>query len=157
MSGKALTIVYQDVIDKVMEARGNYDAALVRAQQMALSIGGLRGYFEGFRLESYEAGDEEHRIGDRPVLTELADLDLIRLGADLGMPAPRLWPSLGLGFSNEELEEMEGEATEKAATAPAAGATPVEEGGTAGLQITDGDRAQAQADLDALRGVLTSA
>lgn len=110
MSGKALSIVYQDVIDKVMEARGNYDGALVRAQKMALSIGGMRGYFSGFGLESYDAGDEEHRIGDRPVLAELVDYQLIELGMKLGIPLPRLWPKLELGFSNEELEEMEEEA-----------------------------------------------
>jgi hypothetical protein len=49
--------------------RAGYDSALVRAQQMAIAIGGMRGYegYQGFGLESYAAGDLEHSIGDRPV------------------------------------------------------------------------------------------
>ncbi len=108
-SGVALKIRYQPVIDNVVRARGNYDAALVRVQQMALSIGGMRGYFEGFALESYEAGDEEHRIGARPVLTEIRDLGAIGMALELGVPAPKLWAKLGLDFSSDELEEMEAE------------------------------------------------
>ena len=108
-SGVALRIKYQPVIDNVTKARGNYDVALVRVQQMALSIGGMRGYFPGFGLESYEAGNEEHRIGDRPVLTAIRDLEAIKMASELGVPAPRLWAKLGLDFSSEELEEMEAE------------------------------------------------
>ena len=52
---------------------------------------------------------EEHRIGDRPVLTEIRDLEAIEMGLKLGMPVERLWPKLGLDFSNEELEAMEAE------------------------------------------------
>ncbi len=136
-SGVALRIRYQPVIDKVIRARGNYDAALVRVQQMALSIGGMRGYFDGFNLKSYEAGDEEHRIGDRPVLTEIRDLDAIKVAADLGVSKSKLVAKLGLDFSSEEIEDMNLDAA-----------------GAGGLQITDADRAQAAADLDALRGVL---
>jgi len=154
MSGKALSIVYQDVADKVVEARGNYDSALVRAQQMALSIGGMRGYFEGFGLKSYEAGDEEHRIGDRPVLTELVDYQLIELGLKLGIPVQRLWPKLELGFSNEELEEMEAEAgaAQASSTPPAVEGTGQQQGAV-GVQITEADLAQAKADLEALKGL----
>jgi len=49
--------------------RDRYDDALVRAHQMAISIGGYRGYdqFAGFNLDSYKAGALEHSIGKRPV------------------------------------------------------------------------------------------
>ena len=140
VSGVALSILYQDVLDRVVEARGNYDAALVRAQQMAISIGGLRGYFPGFRLESYEAGDEEHRIGERVILTQAQDWRGIEMAIQTGVPNRLLWPKLGLDFSEEELQEMEAEEGTQE--------------GEEGTQITESDHAQARADLDALRGVL---
>jgi hypothetical protein len=52
---------------RARERRAGYDHALVRAQQMALSIGGYHGIFPGFGLDSYAAGALDHRIGDRPV------------------------------------------------------------------------------------------
>jgi hypothetical protein len=68
-SGRALRVARQRVESKVMERRANYDNALVRAQQMAVAIGGFRGYdgFSGFGLDSYGEGKLDHRIGDRPV------------------------------------------------------------------------------------------
>lgn len=63
---------FNDAIDKIQEARGNYDDALVRAQQMAVSIGGYNRYagFEGFNLDSYDAGALVHRIAERPVIED---------------------------------------------------------------------------------------
>lgn len=110
-SGRAISLVYQDASDRVVEARGNYDGALVRAQQMALSIGGMRRYehFESFGLESYERGDEEHRIGSRSVLASGVDAQQIDLAVKVGVPGRFLWDKLGLDFSQAELEEMRAE------------------------------------------------
>ncbi len=68
-SGRALRVARQRAANKVLQRRSNYDSALVRAQQMALSIGGFRGYkgYEGFNLDSYQRGDLDHEIGNRPV------------------------------------------------------------------------------------------
>jgi hypothetical protein len=68
-SGRALRYAQQPVAAKVQMRRAGYDSALVRAQQMAIAIGGMRGYpgYETFGLESYAAGALEHSIGDRPV------------------------------------------------------------------------------------------
>ena len=69
-SGRALRVARQKVEGKVKERRTNYDDALVRAQQMAVAIGGMRGYenFSGFGLESYQRGDLDHQIDpNRPV------------------------------------------------------------------------------------------
>ena len=79
---ESVAILYEDVRDKVVEARGNYDAALVRAQKMALSIAGLRGLVEGFDLESFESGDEEHVIGDRAVFLATDSLPMGEMGGD---------------------------------------------------------------------------
>ncbi len=68
-SGKALRIARAKTEEKAQELRANYDAVLVRAQKMALSIGGFRKYdgFTEFDLGSYQAGTLEHSIGKRPV------------------------------------------------------------------------------------------
>jgi hypothetical protein len=67
-SGRALRLARERVETKVQGVRPNYDDPLVRAQQMAVAIGGFRGYkpFGGFGLESYAKGDLEHSIGERP-------------------------------------------------------------------------------------------
>ncbi len=69
ISGRALRVHREPVEDKVKQRRANYDDGIVRAQQMAIAIGGWRGYdgFTGFSLDSYAAGDLDHSIGDRPV------------------------------------------------------------------------------------------
>ncbi len=68
-SGRALRYAQQPVAAKVQMRRAGYDSALVRAQQMAIAIGGMRGYtnYESFDLDSYRAGDLAHSIGERPV------------------------------------------------------------------------------------------
>ena len=69
ISGTALRVARQPTETKVTQRRANYDNGLVRAQQMALTIGGLRGYnnFGGFSLESYGSGALDHTIGSRSV------------------------------------------------------------------------------------------
>jgi len=68
-SGRALRIARQRASAKVIERRTAYDDALVRAHQMAISIGGTRRYsgYEAFTEQSYEQGHLDHMIGDRPV------------------------------------------------------------------------------------------
>jgi len=68
-SGRALRVARQRVEAKVHQRRAGYDAGLVKLQMMALSIGGMRGYkgYDGLTLDSYEKGDLDHSIADRPV------------------------------------------------------------------------------------------
>lgn len=69
VSGQTLREARKPTETKVRGRRAVYDAALVKLHQMAVSIGGWRGYpgFQGFGLDSYAAGALEHHIGDRPV------------------------------------------------------------------------------------------
>lgn len=69
LTGRALELAQQPAIAKTLQRRAGYDHALVRAQQMGIAIGGLRGYdgYQGFGLESYNAGALDHSIGERPV------------------------------------------------------------------------------------------
>lgn len=68
-SAKALREVRKACEAKVHGRRVGYDNALVRAQMMALAIGGWRGYdgYEAFDLGSYASGDLDHSIGERTV------------------------------------------------------------------------------------------
>lgn len=79
-SGRALRVARQQVTSKILMRRAGYDDGLVRAQQMAIAIGGMRGYdgYAGFSLDSYAAGALDHRIGDRPVFAPdpLDDLEI---------------------------------------------------------------------------------
>ena len=69
ISGRALRINRAPAAAKVDQRRPNYDNAIVRAHQMAISIGGMRGYeaFKDFDLDSYADGKLDHSIGIRPV------------------------------------------------------------------------------------------
>ncbi len=79
-SGRALRTARQPVVSKVLQRRVNYDAALVSAQQMAIAIGGFRGYegFAGFDLDSYGKGDLAHSVVHREVFAEdpLDDIEI---------------------------------------------------------------------------------
>lgn len=77
-SGRALRVARQRVTSKTQMRRAGYDDALMRAQQMAIAIGGHRGYagYESFSLDSYAAGQLDHTIGERPVF-ETDPLDTI--------------------------------------------------------------------------------
>jgi hypothetical protein len=68
-SGKALRYAQQPASTRTQTARANYESALVRAQQMAIAIGGYAKYdgYQGFDLDSYEAGKLDHSIGERSV------------------------------------------------------------------------------------------
>ena len=69
VTAEAIRWSRQQSSSKVQARRIAYDSGLVRAQKMALAIGGFRGYrdFESFDLDSYAAGKLDHSIGQRPV------------------------------------------------------------------------------------------
>ena len=68
-SGRALRINQQPAADKVEMRRATYDDCLVRAVKMAISIGALNNYpgYERFSESSYQNGDLDFSIGERPV------------------------------------------------------------------------------------------
>jgi len=78
LSGTAVRYRQAEAENKVQERRGGYDNALVRAQQMAVAIGGFRGYdgYEGFGLDSYASGALDHSIAKRPVFARDIQDDL---------------------------------------------------------------------------------
>lgn len=115
ISGRALRINQKPAEIKVQQRRPNYDNAIVRAQQMAISIGGFRGYdgFDGFSLESYAAGKLAHSIGNRPVFEKdpADDLDLEKSLWDVANAAknagiPLLVYLKRKGWTDGEIQEV---------------------------------------------------
>lgn len=86
-SGEAENIRKEAAENKSLMRRANYDDGLVRAQQMAIAIGGWRGYdgYEGFGLDSYGRGDLKHSIAMRDVFTRSVDdsLNIVRKRAEV--------------------------------------------------------------------------
>lgn len=117
MSGTALQQAYAPLIAKVNSVRDAFDAGLVRAQQMAVAIGGIRGYgpeFAGFGLESYAAGALDHSIGARPVLPrsqaekwaeEQAMWNVVTQAVTAGVPLETALREVA-GWTDEQLREM---------------------------------------------------
>lgn len=72
MSGIAIRNMFTDASGRLIEAMGNLDDGLIRALQMGVSIGGFRGYdgFTGFDLNSYDRGDLDFYIKERPLFED---------------------------------------------------------------------------------------
>jgi len=66
LSGRAVQLLLGDAIDKLLEARANLEAALIRADQMALSIGQAFGLFDN--MGDYDKGDLDHTFEAREVI-----------------------------------------------------------------------------------------
>jgi len=115
ISGRALRINRGPASAKVIQRRPNYDNALVRAQQMAVAIGGMRGYenFGTFNLDSFDAGKLNHSIGYRPVfendpMDKLEEEKILWENAGLakksGVPLPVFLKRQG--WSQKEIAEI---------------------------------------------------
>lgn len=98
---------YSDAIGRIQEARGQYDGTLVKAQQMAIAIGGYRRYegFTAYSLESYENGDLEHFVGNRAVVPdELSLLDKVNVLKELGGTKKLVLQALG--YPDDVIDEL---------------------------------------------------
>lgn len=135
----AVRAQYSDAIGRIEEARGNYDDTLVRALQMAVTIGGLRRYadFRSFDVGSYDRGDLDMFVAGRPVIAdELSKGEKVNaLATTSAQPAAYQRLTLReLGYAADEIEDIVSAATlEKDASARAAvrGLTDSLFGGTA--------------------------
>lgn len=104
LSGVAIRYLLEAAIDRLLEARGNAEAALIRANQMALTIGQNVGLFRG--LGSYEAGDFTHSFATRPVLSE-AELERSQIVQGyVGAGVPLVTATRRSGWTESEIETM---------------------------------------------------
>ena len=72
LSSRAIRLLLAPAIARAEEARGNAETALVRADQMALSMGQAIGLFGG--IGTFDGGDFEHSFAERDIMP-LNDLD----------------------------------------------------------------------------------
>lgn len=116
VTGQALREARKPAEQKFQMRRAAYDESLIRAQQMAISIGGYRQYagYEEFGLESYKAGDLAHQVGNRSVfghdpIEALEEESLFWSVADQavksGVPLPIFLKRHG--WSDEQIRELE--------------------------------------------------
>jgi len=93
-----VTTAYDDAISRIQEFRANVDGGLLRALQMAISIGAYH-RFEGFRpfsLDSYRQGALDFQIAERPVVRDsLSKRDQVELYTQTNAPDEWSWELLG--------------------------------------------------------------
>jgi len=95
LSGRAVRLLLGDLISKAEEARGNLVTALIRANQIGLTIGVNAGLFSN--IGTYEAGDFDHEITlpDIIPLNELEKLEVLQSKQSIGVPNEKLWEEAG--------------------------------------------------------------
>lgn len=113
LSGKAIRYLLGAAIDRLVEARGNAEHALVRAQQMALTIGANAGLFPNLG-GTFESGAFDHSFAARPVLelSEGDQADIVKVYFDAGVPLPTA--TKRAGWSADEIVELENDLAKKA-------------------------------------------
>ena len=109
VSGVALRYALADAIDRVLEARGNGEAALARANAMGLTLG-QRAQIKGFEKEkigTFEAGDFDHHFADRPIieLTGTERATVVSTWVQGGVPLKTALRREG--WADDEIKQME--------------------------------------------------
>ena len=106
LSGKALSILLSDAEARVVEARGNGESALIRANQMALTLG-KNAVLEGFdNVGEFDAGDFEHTFQKRDVftLTEAEVYEIVQAKINAGIPLVTALKEAG--WSDKRIADM---------------------------------------------------
>lgn len=106
LSGVAIQRLLGPAIDRVIDARGNAEPALVRANQMALTIAGIH-KLNGFTdIGTYENGDFEHSFAERDViqLTKRERAEVVKTYTDANMPLD--FAMKQNGYSDDEINQV---------------------------------------------------
>lgn len=105
ISTDTMRMMLSGAIDRVLDARGNAYAALIRANQMALTLGKVNG-FEGFSdVGDYESGALEHSFAEQEVLplTQKERAEGVKISVDAGMDI--LFAMKQHGYTEKEIKE----------------------------------------------------
>lgn len=107
LSNVALKTLLGPAVSRVLEARGNAEPALIRANQMALTIAGLHN-LDGFQdLGSFEEGALEHTFAERDVIPMSAKEKAETVKADIDAGIPLLFSMKQHGYSEEQIKEVQ--------------------------------------------------
>jgi hypothetical protein len=105
VSGRAVRTMLSQAIDRVIEARGNIEAALARADMMALTMGVNAGLFSG--IGTYAAGEFEHSFAERDVIA-LSDFEQAETVGALEKATVPLDSALRrAGWTETEIEQVQ--------------------------------------------------
>jgi hypothetical protein len=120
LSGKALRLLLAPAVAKAHEVRGNHEEGLIRAQQMALSIGQAIGAWQEAGLKdvgSFEKGDFEHHFAERPIIAIGREEEAETTTAEVGAGIPLITSLRRSGWTQDELDQMaEDKEAEQSAT-----------------------------------------
>jgi hypothetical protein len=107
LSGIAIRYLLSDAVDKVLEARGNAETALARADQMALTIGQNLGIFQN--IGDYEKGDFEHEFSEREVipLGPVEKRNIAAMDDTLGVSKKTILSGLGYDADLEQIQKKQ--------------------------------------------------
>jgi hypothetical protein len=106
VSGRALRLMLSQAVDRTLEARGNIESALVKADQMALSIGCMAGLFGRRSLGTYERGDFDHAFAEREVIPYSEQEKADTIGAEVAAGIPLVTSARRQGWTEAELSQM---------------------------------------------------
>lgn len=107
ISGRAARLLLGDAADRLSEARGNAEAALIRANQMALTVGQAVGLFDD-GIGRFGAGAFEHTFAERPLLfgdDQGEETEVVAQMVQAGIPLRTALRRMG--WSEEELAELD--------------------------------------------------
>jgi len=114
ISGRAARIMMTDAIDKILEARGNAMQALVRANQMALTMGKAIGIEEFTGLGEFDDGGLDHHYEPRDAIaiTETEHWELEQAKAEAAKAQQESGVSVAAtlrdrGYSDDEIARMQ--------------------------------------------------
>lgn len=105
-----VTTAYDDAISRIQEFRSNMDGGLLRALQMAISIGAYHRLdgFRPFSLDSYRQGALDFQIAERPVVRDsLSKRDQIELYTQTDAPNEWSWELLGRSAEDIAMAKMQ--------------------------------------------------
>lgn len=122
MSGVAIENSYSDASDAIEAIQGNYDEPLLRAIQMACTIGGVMGLPDfPYDLNSYENGELDFYIKERKVFSDNLSKEA-RARLILEAAQSPAWPIIArdLEVSDEDIALVQADAQERQAAQAAA-------------------------------------
>ncbi|MCX6081843.1 MAG: hypothetical protein NTW32_20135 [Chloroflexi bacterium] len=105
ISGRAVRLLLSQAVDRTIEARGNIESAMVRADMMALSIGASAGIFR--EIGAYVQGDFAHNFAEREVIPFSALEQAETLSLECGAGVPLVTAARRRGWSAAEIQQME--------------------------------------------------
>ena len=106
ISGRAVRLLLSQAVDRTIDARGNIETGLVKADMMALSIGASAGIFDPGEIGTYAQGDFAHSFAEREVIPFSAQEQAETLSLECAAGVPLLTAARRRGWSEAEIKQL---------------------------------------------------